>query len=133
MRYVVLERKTGHVYEHEPDAPKTRTPKDVRFNCYICGSEAFTYRGLLIVPPDPFTIHRPRYGPIMGCIQGVSTCGSPYCESMEQRRVDAIFNMLIEPEKLRYYAERAERLRRERSTNEREGSENANQGPASAK
>lgn len=85
-------------------------PKDQEFDCYICGEEALTYRGLRTVPPDPHIIHRAPGQPIDGVIERTSTCGSDYCERMEERRMEAIFNMLIAPEREKYFAERAARL-----------------------
>lgn len=84
-------------------------PKDHDFDCYICGMPSITYRGLRTVPPDPHIIHRVP-GPIDAVIERTSTCGSDYCEKMEERRMEAIFSMLIAPEREKYFAERAARL-----------------------
>lgn len=89
---------------------EARIPRDQQGLCYLCGREFYTYRGLRTIPPDPHLIYRPASGPVSGVIVQVVTCGDPDCERKEALRQDAIFNMLIVPERDRYFAERAARL-----------------------
>ena len=88
---------------------ESRIPK-IRAFCFYCGQEFTTYAGLLLVPPDPSTIHRPHEGPISSVIEGVSTCRDIACVRKEIGRQDAILSVLIEPERQHYFAERDARI-----------------------
>ena len=92
-------------------------PKDQYFICYVCGAEAYTYRTIRTVPPNPHIIH-PPVNPstsLSTVIIPVATCGSAYCEKAEMMRQDAIFNVLVQPIRERYLQEKEARINRARA------------------
>ena len=92
-------------------------PKDLEFVCYICKRPSLTYRGLRTYPPDPHLIHPPADPNkcLSESIVPVATCGSQYCEMMEFKRQNAIFNVLVQPIREKFIAEREARINRARS------------------
>ena len=68
----------------------------IRFQCYVCGDEAMTYKGCLTVPPDPLSITS------IHDVRPVATCKKPYCRTLEQRRQDAIVQSILAPQRERY-------------------------------
>lgn len=68
----------------------------VQYNCYVCGETDTTYKGCLTIPPDPLSITK------LEDLRPVATCSKPYCLMMEQRRQDAIAQMILAPQRERY-------------------------------
>ena len=75
------------------------------FQCYVCGEEAMTYNGCLVIPPDPMTILKTED------LMPVSVCGKPYCRMMEQKRQDAIIQHILESQRIDYLRRRAEEVK----------------------
>lgn len=69
----------------------TQSHPMIDFECYVCGTQSTTYRGCLVVPPDPQTITRRED------IEPVATCGNQHCRAFEQKRQDALFSHIMQP------------------------------------
>jgi hypothetical protein len=92
-------------------------PKDQPAICYVCGKEFNAYRTLRTIPKDPGLITAPSDPslPLSAAIDPVAVCGSLYCEAQEMRRQDAIFNVLVQPTRDQFIAERKARIDRARA------------------
>lgn len=68
-------------------------------------------------PPDPHLISAPKdpAAPLSASIETVAVCGKPHCEKMEMMRQDSIFNVLVQPIREQFLAERKARIERARA------------------
>ena len=78
-------------------------PKTQKSVCYVCMKVFITYQGAKTVPPQPdHVVRRDQIKPI-------AVCEDEYCKAMEIKRQEALFQMVIAPDRERYFAVRDER------------------------
>lgn len=70
----------------------------IESSCYACGASFWVYMGCPVRPPNPAVIKTRED------IKRVYTCRGDRCEERELARQDALFNMVIAPERERYFA-----------------------------
>lgn len=67
-------------------------PKDETYTCYVCSQPFISYRDMRVTPPFPDLV---RTLAEVNATE-VVTCGDGPCAAFEQRRRDALFNLVLQ-------------------------------------